>query len=438
MTPRTPGRVAQCADTIESANHPRPFRSMLVLVYVLGGGTLSTAFAAEMQAARSRTDELFALLSPGALYERPVPERHRLIFYLGHLEAFDWNLICRTTLGVPSFHPTFDKLFAFGIDPQPGREPADIPEDWPSIGEVQRYGMTTRNTIDGLLANVPLDIVQTAIEHRLMHAETFSYLIHNLPYSQKAASGASVPQIARSPVRPEMIDIRAGRVTLGQRQDAFGWDNEFDEHTVEVAAFRIGKYKVTNREYLDFVREGAPAPHFWTRSGDDWLYRGMFGVVPLPMEAPVYVSHQDAAAYAKWAGKSLPGEAQFHRAAFGTPTGEERRFPWGDKYVPFGNFDFQAWDPIAVNATPLSESAFGVAQLTGNGWEWTSTAFGPFPGFESFPFYPGYSRDFFDGEHYVMKGASPRTAARFLRRSFRNWFRPTYPYAYATFRLVES
>jgi formylglycine-generating enzyme required for sulfatase activity len=91
-----------------------------------------------------------------------------------------------------------------------------------------------------------------------------------------------------------------------------------------------------------------------------------------------------------------------------------------------------------VDATPAGDSARGVSQLIGNGWEWTSTLFGPFPGFQPFPFYPGYSRNFFDEEHYVLKGASPRTASCFLRRSFRNWFRPDYPHVYATFRLVEN
>jgi formylglycine-generating enzyme required for sulfatase activity len=99
-----------------------------------------------------------------------------------------------------------------------------------------------------------------------------------------------------------------------------------------------------------------------------------------------------------------------------------------------GNFNFASWDPVPVTASPTS----GFAQLVGNGWEWTSTVFQPFPGFEPFPFYPGYSANFFDGDHYVMKGASARTAACFLRRSFRNWFRPDYPYVYAAFRCVEN
>lgn len=161
---------------------------------------------------------------------------------------------------------------------------------------------------------------------------------------------------------------------------------------------------------------------------------------PLPLDHPVYVTHDAASVYARWRGMSLPSEAQFHRAAYGDASGEEREYPWGSAppETVEGNFDFASWDPMPVTATPATDSAFGVSQLAGNGWEWTSTEFGPFPGFEVFPFYAGYSRNFFDGRHYVLKGGSPRTAACLLRRSFRNWFRPNYPYVYAAFRLAQQ
>ncbi len=91
------------------------------------------ALQERLDSARQRTDSIFSLLRPEALYSRPIPERHRLIFYLGHLEAFDWNLICRKTLDVPSFHPQFDTLFEFGIDPPVGQAAQDQPSDWPLV-----------------------------------------------------------------------------------------------------------------------------------------------------------------------------------------------------------------------------------------------------------------------------------------------------------------
>lgn len=166
----------------------------------------------------------------------------------------------------------------------------------------------------------------------------------------------------------------------------------------------------------------------------------MFGTMPLPESWPVYVSHAEASAFARWAGKKLPTEAQWHRAAYGTPEGGERMYPWGDARPEghHGNFHHQRWDPCPVDAHSAGASAFGVFDLLGNGWEWTSTAFGPLNGFKPFPFYRGYSADFFDGKHFVMKGGSARTDACMVRRSFRNWFQPHYPYAYATFRCVEE
>ena len=400
-----------------------------------------------MESARARTDELFALLSPQAVYSRPVPERHRLIFYLGHLEAFDWNLICRKSLGIPSFHPQFDKLFEFGIDPPVGQAAQDQPADWPSVEEVAAYNQRVRRIIDDSLGQAPEQIAHVAIEHRLMHAETFAYLIHNLAYNQKSApTSHAAPAHRNHPLAGGMIEIPAGYATLGQEAGAFGWDNEFDEHRVHVPAFAVDKHKVTNGKYLKFVEAGlGQAPHFWTRRGSEWLYRGMFSEIPLPLNAPVYVTHRQATAYARWRGKELLTEAQFHRAAYETSAQEEHPYPWEDNLggasVPdaaHGNFDFHHWDPVDVDATPAGDSAFGVSQLLGNGWEWTRTPFGPFQGFEPFPFYPGYSQNFFDEEHYVMKGASPRTAACFLRRSFRNWFRPDYPHVYASFRLTDN
>lgn len=392
--------------------------------------------------ARQRTDDLFAIIPRDALYIRPVAERHRLIFYLGHLEAFDWNQMGRNGLAADSFHPGFDKLFEFGIDPEPGNLPQDQPCDWPTVTEVESYNEEVRRRVDRLLPDVPEVLAEVAIEHRLMHAETLAYLLHNLPPSSKRRPHAVAYPTSGAVLENPMIEIGPGRVALGQSRDGgFGWDNEFERHTVEVGPFRISRYKVSNGEYLRFVREGGPPPHFWVSRNGSWVWRAMFDEVPLPLDWPVYVTWEQASAYAAWLGRKLPSEPQYHRAAFGRPdNGTENRFPWGDAEPggTAGNFDFRAWDPVPVWRTPDTDSAFGVSQLSGNGWEWCRSVFGPFPGFEPFSFYPGYSANFFDGRHYVLKGASPRTDAVFLRRSFRNWFRPNYPYVYATFHVVED
>jgi formylglycine-generating enzyme required for sulfatase activity len=165
----------------------------------------------------------------------------------------------------------------------------------------------------------------------------------------------------------------------------------------------------------------------------------MFERLPMPLSWPVYVSHAEAAAFARWSGARLPSEAEYQRAAFGSTNGD-RRYPWGES-APSperGVFDFSSWDPQPCGSHPAGASAWGIEDLVGNGWEWTATPFGPLPGFQPMPLYPEYSADFFDGEHFVMKGASPATARELIRPTFRNWFRKRYPYVYAGFRCATS
>lgn len=186
-------------------------------------------------------------------------------------------------------------------------------------------------------------------------------------------------------------------------------------------------------------QQGIAHPLFWEREGDAWRWRCMFELVPLPLSWPVYVSHAEASAFARWRGARLPTEAEFQRAAYGSPEGD-RQYPWGtaEPSAEHGVFDFSSWDPHPAGSHPAGASAWGIEDLVGNGWEWTGTPFGPFPGFQAMASYPEYSADFFDNQHMVMKGASPATARELLRPSFRNWFRTRYPYVYATFRCAKD
>ncbi len=421
-----------------------------------------------LREARLETDALFEIVRPEAMYDRPIPERHRVVFYIGHLEAFDWNLF-GAPCGLSSFHPEFDRLFAFGIDPVGGGLPADLPRDWPRIREVSEYRDRVREALDGPIENAPLpddgegsfrQLLNVAIEHRLMHAETLAYMFHQMPFERKRGA-ATARVLQRSSFKPPCVRVSAGRATLGQHRDSgsFGWDNEFDAHTVDVPEFTIDKYKVTNGQFLQFLEEGGyddsalwgeadwqwrtvgrvSHPAFWVPRGNAWAYRSMFDEIPLPLDWPVYTSHAEASAYARWAGKALPTEAQWHRAAYGTEGAHERKYPSAGQPVNLGQYPLaDAWDPAPVNTSVTGTSAFGVEGLLANGWEWTSTEFAPFPGFRPFACYPGYSAQFFDGKHYVLKGGSVRTAPCMLRPSFRNWFQPHYQYVYAGFRCASA
>ncbi|MEO8585079.1 MAG: SUMF1/EgtB/PvdO family nonheme iron enzyme [Acidobacteriota bacterium] len=406
-------------------------------------------------------------LAPAAYEARPITLRHPFVFYDGHLAAFGVNTLLKGALGRPGIDAALELLFERGIDP-PAEGGAQPESRWPSRVDVAAYVRRADTAVEEALASETLAGVEfreaafTLVEHEAMHQETLRYMLHRLPYSEKHAPAASLPFETSGPARRETaVRVPAGVATLGAVRDEipFGWDNEFPRTCRSVPAFTIDTAPVTNEQFLDFVEAGGYAdpsfwqagdaewlaesgvtcPSFWRREGRAWLWAGQFGLVPLPPAWPVWVSHAEASAYARWCKKRLPTEAEFHRAAFGTPEGRERAFPWGDAAptAAHGNFGGERNDPVPAGSRPEGASAWGVHELVGNGWEWTSTPFAGFDGFAPMTSYPRYSADFFDGRHFVLKGASPATPVALVRRTFRNWFQARYPYAYAKFRCVR-
>jgi len=421
---------------------------------------------------RARTQALFDLVTDEAYYSRPIDLRHPIVFYEGHLPAFSFNTLVKRALGGASIDPGLETLFARGIDPSEEQSEHGTGV-WPRRAEVRAFAAEAdRRVRDALTAGGlerpgdPLlhraEAVFTILEHEAMHQETLLYMWHRLPFEQKRRPAGYRPRGAGEVPAQAWIEVPAGRVTLGVEGDAvrFGWDNERPARTENVQAFAIQRHNVTNAAFLEFVeaggyddtrwwtpedgawvrKTGMRSPIFWAQGDGGWRWRGMFDLIPLPLSWPVYVSHAEASAYAKWRGLRLPTEAEYQRAAYGTADGTERVYPWGSAAPSssHGVFDFASWDPEPAGSHPAGRSAWGVDDLVGNGWEWTGTVFAPFPGFRPLPSYPEYSADFFDGEHCVMKGASPATACELLRPTFRNWFRPRYPYVYATFRCARS
>jgi len=407
----------------------------------------------QLRAAWRRTDALFALLEDGAWAERPIPLRQPLIFYLGHLPAFAWNQVNRGLLDESGFRPDFDELFEFGIDPL---DVADVPEEpgWPPMHEILAYRdevrvrlMAAVPQVDALAKSSRVAenrrIYHAVLEHEVMHHETLIYMFRELNELLKDAPVAALAGVDTSvvPMRAKRVSIPAGRTVLGARFDDldFGWDNEFPQQALDVPAFQIDNLPVTNADYLEFVQDGAASPHGWTQSEAEWFVRGPFNTRPFSEVAdrPVQVSQERAAAYCAWSGARLPTEAELQRAAYETPDGTRRLWPWGDAAPTskHGIFDFHVWEAAPVGSRPDGVSAWGVHELVGNGWEHTSTPFRPLPGFEAWiPSYQGYSADFFDDKHTVVFGGSWATGAALLRRSFRNWFQPRYPFACSKFR----
>jgi iron(II)-dependent oxidoreductase len=432
---------------------------------------------------RERSRAIFDLIDPAAYYSRPIALRNPIVFYEGHLPAFSVIAFLRRGLGQPPVDRRLEDLFARGIDPE--SEQSAVPRSgastrWPLRDEVRAFADACDAAVLRALEQdeLPAEGLYTALEHEAMHQETLLYMWHRLPYEQKhrgawrSEVGGWIPgnDTGVAEIRASAV-VPAGYATLGAARNevAFGWDNEFEQYAVHVPAFEIDVLPVTNAQFLEFIEAGGYQKRaLWDEEGWDWiqaqqvehpafwlhrdepipdlrppipgfLWRGMFEAIPLPPSWPVYVSQAEATAYARWKGRRLMTEAEFHRAAYGTPSGEERAQPWGSEAPDptRGHFDFGGFDPVPVGSHPAGASAWGVQELVGNGWEWTSAIFGPFAGFRPMPSYPEYSADFFDGRHYVMKGASPATAKELVRRSFRNWFRGNYPYVYAKFRTVR-
>ena len=368
---------------------------------------------------RARTASLFEIPTDDAYYTRPIELRNPIVFYEGHIPAFGVNTIVKRAMGRRGIDENLERLFERGIDPESTDEVRDT--TWPDRETVRAYADEADRLIEAALReDCDPEAIFAVLEHEPMHQETFLYMLHNLPYGLKRATNFDAAESAALLTSQTVVSIPAGRVTLGAK-NTFGWDNEFPAMTEDVPAFAMQRLNVTNGDYLEYVSAtGARAPHFWARQDDRWMWRGMFELGPLPLDWPVYVTHDEATAYAQWAGGRLPTEAEYTRAVEGTPLN--------------GNFDFKRFDPAPVGSG--SASKWGIYDLIGNGWEWTSTVFAGFPGFTPMRSYPQYSADFFDGAHFVLKGGSPVTARELVRTSFRNWFRPNYPYLYATFRVV--
>jgi len=428
---------------------------------------------------RARSQALFDMLADGAYYSRPIALRHPIVFYEGHLPGFSFNTLVKRGLGQPGIDGRLETLFARGIDPHESHaaeaaHEQSIREQWPARSEVQQFAhQADQRVIEALESgdidkpgHPLLDSAEAAhciLEHEVMHQETLLYMWHRLPFADKRRPDGYAPITSGAPPVQSWINVPAGTATLGvaRGEGLFAWDNELPSYQQPVSAFQIQQHNITNADYMAFIDAGGyrderwwrpedwtwiqgeqiEHPVFWERDPQGhWFWRGMFDRIPLPAAWPVYVSQAEATAYAAWQGARLMTEAEYQRAAYGDPNGGERSYPWGEQppSAKHGVFDFRSWDPQPAGSHPAGASAWGIHDLVGNGWEWTSSVFAPFPGFSAMASYPEYSADFFDGEHYVMKGASPATATTLIRPSFRNWFRPRYPYVYASFRCARE
>ena len=297
--------------------------------------------------------------------------------------------------------------------------------------------------------------VQLAVFHEDMHAEAFHYMRQTLAY---AVPQLPVPDThgtaAASAESGGDASIPGGHYLLGAGHGTgFVFDNEKWAHPVEVRPFHIARCAVSNAQYAGFVEErgyrrrefwseagwrwlqqsGAQAPLYWRKQDGLWQQRRFDAWAPLSLGEPViHVNWHEAQAYCRYAGRRLPSEAEWEMAASCAGTPAKRRYPWGDAPPDIRCANLEGNAPVAVDALPAGVSAHGCRQLIGNVWEWTDSAFGPYPGFEPDP-YKEYSQPWF-GTHKVLRGGSFATPARLIRNTWRNFYTPERCDIFAGFR----
>jgi iron(II)-dependent oxidoreductase len=299
--------------------------------------------------------------------------------------------------------------------------------------------------------------------HEDMHAENLTLIVQTLGYPRPRLNRFETPWTSPrvdSGYRPHDVAVPGGTFLLGATPDEpFVFDNEKWAHPVEVAPFTIASTPVTNAEFQAFVdddgyrrrkfwthrgwewrrREGAEHPLFWVRRGAGrWGERQFDDVVPLePWHPVVHVNWYEAEAYCRWAGRRLPSEIEWEKAATLEPaTGRKRRFPWGDD-APTperASLDFRAAGTIDVRALPAGDGPLGCRQMIGNVWEWVDDTFQPYPGFVCDP-YKEYSEPYF-GQKKVLRGGCWATRSRLIRSTWRNFYMRHRRNIFAGFRTV--
>lgn len=409
-----------------------------------------------VESAGARTLQVVEDLSDAELEVPPVPTVNPLRWEIGHVSFF-YDAMVLSELGRPSLvMPTAVDLFdSFDVHHA---------ERWglvlPTREGTMDYRTRVRDALVERLESTDRSPRETYLYwlgalHEDMHGEAIAYTRQTLGYAAPAITEAP-PVLDIQDIEGD-VEIPACTHALGATRDApFVFDNEKWAHDVEVEAFSISKTAVTNKAFRAFVddggylerrlwsrqgwvwrkRSGRRHPRYWQRTADGWMERHFDRLVPLRDDAAVcYVSWFEAQAYCRWAGRRLPTEVEWEVAAVGTPDGNKRKFPWGDESptAKHANLDAVHSHTVDVRAYPAGDSAFGCRQMLGNVWEWTDSAFYPFPGYIVDTPYREYSAPWF-GYHKVLRGGGFGTRRRLARPGYRNFFLPDRDDVAAGFR----
>lgn len=415
-------------------------------------------------------DELLysQLKSDDVFYHRGDPLRHVILFYLGHTAVFFINKLFLAKIIDERINPSFESIFAIGVDEMSWDDLDERHYAWPAVSEVYEYRNKAKEIILSTIDQTPLTfpinwenpfwIILMGIEHERIHLETSSVLIRQLPVEEvvKGTFGEICKETGQPP-KNEFIHVEGAEMKLGKpwNHPLYGWDNEYGNHTEKVNDFSASKFLVSNADFFSFVQNnGYTTPEFWTEEGWNWRnfknaemplfwrkagsgfkLRLVAEEIDMPWNWPVEVNYLEAKAYCNWLSKKqgktyrLPTEAEWYRLVEISSLPDQPE--WN---VAPGNINLEHYcSPCPVDKFKTGD----FYDLIGNVWQWTETPITGYAGFKVHPMYDDFSTPTFDGKHNLMKGGSwistGNEATQHGRYAFRRHF-----YQHAGFRIVES
>ncbi len=431
----------------------------------LSAGTI----AALLMEARERTLLLTAALSDEDLRLQHDPLMSPIVWDLGHIGHFEDVWLRENVRGGDTGSEGLRGIYNPFENPRAIRESLplpSLPDCREYLGAVRRAVLAQLDDLD-LTARTPLltdgFVFRMVLQHEYQHNETILQTLQlkqgdRYPAPRQLAPPSTVPD---APGRDVTVRFDGGSVTIGTDDRSTAYDNERPLHSVEVSSFEIDVHPTTNGDYRRFVEaggyddpahwseagwawrneEGLTAPKYWEHGSGGWSERFMDRSVPQDDARPVcHVCYFEEEAYARSVGKRLPTEFEWEVAASWDPLeGRSRAYPWGDAApTPMhANLDALLFETTPVGAYPLGQSPLGCWDMIGNVWEWTSSDFDGYPGYQTFP-YPEYSEVFFGEEYKVLRGGSWATRFGAVRNTFRNWDYPIRRQIFSGFRCARD
>jgi len=415
--------------------------------------------------ARDRTLLLISGLSNEDLQQQHDPLMSPIIWDVGHIAHFE-ELWLTQNLDGPIEFTEMPGLYNPFEHPRATRASLALP----TLSQMMTRLKEIRSRVLDRLETVEFDernpllrdayVYHMVLQHEYQHNETILQTLQlkkGEPY--QAPRARTFP--TGHPARKSMVGFAGGTVTIGTDDRSAAYDNERPLHEIDLRPFLIDRDPVTNARYLEFIGDrgyqrtelwseggrrwlaesGAIAPKYWTRDGDRWTSRSMDLTRAIDPAHPVcHVCYYEAEAFAKWDEKRLPTEFEWEAAASWDPAaGQARAYPWGEAKPDsqLANIDQLSFNTAPVGSFERNVSPIGCSGMIGDVWEWTSSDFHGYPGFQTFP-YKEYSEEFFGSDYKVLRGGSWATRPGAIRNTFRNWDYPIRRQIFSGFRCARD